>query len=163
MHLHLLTGYIGYFLGGTYLDRTDIPRWSRYAIYAAGAGAIAFTMAKTLSDCRASGAYDERWFSPSNINVLVFSIAAFVFFKYRKFPQRVGDSKLVRAMAGSTFFVYMIHPFFLEKLGLLGVNVTRYPVIISIPVMTLGIFAAGMLIGWLVGRIPVIGKWIKFK
>lgn len=163
MHLNLLTGYIGYFLGGIYLDRTDIPRRCRYVIYTAGAGAVAFTIAKTLLDCRATGSYDERWFSPSNINVLVFSIAAFVFFKYLRVPQRAADSKLVRVMAGSTFFVYMIHPFFLEKLGLLGINVTKFPVIVSIPVMTVGIFAAGMLLGWLAGRIPVIGKWITFQ
>ncbi|MCM1026629.1 MAG: hypothetical protein NC432_09340 [Roseburia sp.] len=31
------------------------------------------------------------------------------------------------------------------------------------PVMTIGIFAAGMLTGWIVGKIPVIGKWFTFQ
>lgn len=163
MHLYMLTGYIGYFLLGYYLDKTDIPKWGRCVIYTAGAGAIVFTIAKTLQSCRATQTYDERWISPSNINVLLFSIAAFVFFKYWNVPGWLKNSKLVPAMAGSTFFVYMVHPFCQEKLSLLGITVIRYPVILSIPIMTLGIFAAGMLAGWLVGKIPVIGKWITFQ
>lgn len=163
MHLHMLTGFIGYFMGGYFLQKVDIPKWCRYIIYVLGAGAIAFTIIKTLLDCRATQTYDDRWVNPSNLNILIFSIAAFVFYKYRPIPQRLSDSKLVRLMAGSTFFVYMIHPFCLEKLGLLGIKVIAYPVVLSIPLMTLGIFAAGMLAGWLTGKIPVIGKWINFK
>lgn len=163
MHLHMLTGFIGYFMGGYFLQKVDIPKWCRYIVYVLGAGAIAFTIIKTLLDCRATQTYDDRWVNPSNLNILIFSIAAFVFYKYRPIPQRLSDSKLVRLMAGSTFFVYMIHPFCLEKLGLLGIKVIAYPVVLSIPLMTLGIFAAGMLAGWLTGKIPVIGKWINFK
>lgn len=163
MHLYMLMGYIGYFVGGYYLDKIEIPKWGRCVIYATGVGSIVFTIAKTLQSSRATQTYDDRWVSPSNINVLLFSIAAFVFFKYRNVPQRIEVSKLVPAMAGSTFFVYMIHPFCLEKLGLLGITVISYPVILSIPVMTIGIFTVGMLIGWLVGKIPVIGKWITFQ
>lgn len=162
MHLYLLSGYIGYFLGGYYLDKTDIPKWARYVIYTAGAGAIVFTMMETLHVCRTTHSYDDRWVSPSNINILIFAIAAFVFFKYMDVPQRIKDSRLVGTMARSTFFVYMIHPFFIEKLGLLGINVTRYPVILSIPIMTVGIFVVAVLLGWLAGRTPVIGKAVTF-
>lgn len=160
LHLYLLTGYIGYFMGGYFLLKIDIPKWGRYILYICGAGAIVFTIVKTLYDCRATQTYDDRWFSPSNVNVLIFSIAAFVFYKYCTIPRRLSDSKLIPAMAGSTFFVYMIHPFFLEKLGLLGITVISYPVYLSIPILSVAIFAAGMLGGWIVDKIPVIGKWI---
>lgn len=163
MHLYVLMGYIGYFMAGYYLQKIDIPKWSRYILYAAGAGAIVFTAVRSLIDCRVTQSYDDRWFSPSNINVLLFSVATFVFYKYRKIPQFFIDSKWVPIMAKTTFFVYMVHPFILEKLGLLGINVIAYSVILSIPIMTVGIFAAGMLAGWLAGKIPLVGKWITFQ
>ncbi len=65
-------------------------------------------------------------------------------------------------MAKSTFFVYMIHPFFIEKLNLLGIKVIAFPVALSIPVMSIGIFAVCMFLGHLVSRIPVIGKIVLF-
>lgn len=160
LHLYMLTGYIGYFIGGYFLQKTDIPKRYRYILYICGAGAIGFTIVKTLYDCRATQAYDDRWFSPSNVNVLILSIATFVFYKYITIPKRLSESKLIPAMARSTFFVYMVHPFLLAKLGLLGINVISYPVYLSIPILSVGVFAAGMLVGWIVGKIPVIGKWI---
>lgn len=160
MHLHILTGFIGYFMGGYFLLKVDIPKWFRYILYICGAGAIGFTIVKTLYDCRATQLYDERWFSPSNVNVLIFSIAVFVFFKYITVPKKISDSKLIPVMAKSTFFVYMIHPFFIEKLGLMGIKVISYPVYLSIPILSVVIFAASMLGGWIVAKIPVIGKWI---
>lgn len=160
MHLYALMGYVGYFLGGYFLQKIDIPKWCRYILYICGAGAIGFTIVMTLYDCGSTQTYDSHWFSPSNANVLIFSIAVFVFFKYVTIHQKLADSKLIAAMARSTFFVYMIHPFLLEKLGLLGIMVVSYPVHLSIPIMTVGVFAAGMLGGWIVGKIPVIGKWI---
>lgn len=163
MHMYILMGYIGYFMAGYYLQKTDIPRWGRYILYIAGAGSIVFTVVRSLIDCRATQSYDDRWFSPSSINILLFSVAAFVFYKYRKIPRCFVDSTWVPVMARTTFFVYMVHPFILEKLGLLGINVIAYPVILSIPIMTVGIFAAGMLAGWLAGKIPLVGKWITYQ
>ncbi len=163
MHLYLLNGYIGYFLAGYYLDKVHIPVFIRCLLYALGAGALIFTMVRTLADCRMSLTYDDRWFSPSNINVLILSISVFVFFKYIKVPRSIAEAKWITVMAKSSFFVYMVHTFIIEKLGLLGIKVIAYPVALSIPIMTVGIFAVAMLAGWVVGKIPVIGKWVTFQ
>lgn len=163
MHLYLLTGYIGYFMGGYFLQKIDISKKYRYFIYVLGAGAIAFTIFKIIYDSRSTQSYVDQWFTPSNVNVLIFSIAAFVFYKYRTIPSKVNDSKWISTMAKSTFFVYMAHPFFIEKLQLIGIKVINYPVVLSIPIMTIGIFAVCMLLGWIVAKIPFIGKWIVFQ
>ncbi|MCM1540632.1 MAG: acyltransferase family protein [Blautia sp.] len=162
-HLYILTGYIGYFLGGFFLNKVDIPKRGRLLLYVSGLGALVFTMVKTVLDCRTSQSYDDQWFLPSNVNILIFSAAVFVLFKHMEVPRRLADSRLVRNMARGSFFVYMIHPFFIEKLNLLGINVIAYPVILSIPVMTVGIFAAGMLLGWVAGKIPAAGKVITLQ
>ena len=120
-------------------------------------------MVKTLADCRASRTYDDQWFNPSNINILLFSTAVFVFFKYWKMPECLSHSKWIPEMGKTAFFVYMSHPFFLEKLNLLGINVLKFEVAWSIPLMAVSVFSAAMLAGWLVGKIPVMGKWITFQ
>jgi len=162
-HLYILTGYIGYFMGGYFLNKISIPKGGRWALYVSGAGALVFTMVKTIMDCRTSQSYDDHWFSPSNVNILILSAAVFVLFKQMKVPQRLTDSKWVLNMAKSTFFVYMIHPFFIEKLNLLGITVIRYPVVLSIPVMTVCIFVISMFLGWIAGKLPVIGKIVSLQ
>lgn len=162
-HLYMLTGYIGYFLAGYFLNKISLPKGVRWTLYVLGVGAVVFTMVRTIVECRASQSYDDHWFMPSNVNILLFSVAVFVLFKHMNVPQRVADSVWVRNMAGSTFFVYMIHPFFIEKLNLLGIKVIAYPVVWSIPIITICIFATGMFLGWIAGKIPVIGKIVTFQ
>lgn len=163
MHLYFLTGYIGYFLCGLLIHKISFPRAGRYVLYAAGAAAMLFTIGKTLWESRASMTCDDRWFGPSNLNVLIFSTAVFVLFEHMEVPRRLAESGWVPAVAGTTFFVYMIHPFFIEKLNLLGIKVISFPVILSIPVMTAAIFGVSVFLGWLAGKIPVIGKIITFQ
>ena len=163
LHLYSLTGYIGYFMGGYYLNKINIPRYIRYPLYAFGIGSLPFTMIKTLSCCRAESSYNDMWFSPSSINILILSTATFILMKNMKIPDRLAGAKWIPAMAKCTFFVYMSHPFFIEKLNLLGINVIKYPVVLSIPVMTIGIFSVTMLLGLLIGKIPIIGKYITFQ
>lgn len=163
MRLYLLTGYIGYFLGGYYLAKTKISKALRYLLYGLGVSALVFTVFMTITSCKDTGSYDERWLLPSSMNVLLMSAAMFVLFKYIRLPSCLENAKWLPVLAKSTFFVYMIHPFFIEKLNLLGIKVTAYPVTLSIPLMTAGIFAGAMLIGWLVGKIPAVGKWLTFQ
>ncbi|MDE6700876.1 MAG: acyltransferase family protein [Acetatifactor sp.] len=162
-HLYMLTGYIGYFLGGYFLNKISIPKGGRLVLYISGLGALIFTMVKTIVDCRATESYDDHWFLPSNLNILILSAAVFVLCKHMEVPQCLTDSRLVRNMAKSTFFVYMIHPFCIEKLNLVGIKVTAYPVLLSIPVMTVGIFVIGMFLGWIVGKIPIVGETVTFQ
>lgn len=160
-HMTMLTGYIGYFLGGYFLHKLEIPRVVRYVLYVLGTGALIFTMWATVASCRTNQSYNEQWFLPSNINIVFFAAGMFVLFKHIKVPERFAGGVL--AMAKCTFFVYMIHPFFIEKLNLLGIKVISFPVILSIPVMTAGVFGVAMLMGWLAEKIPVVGKWITFQ
>lgn len=163
MHLYSLTGYIGYFIGGYYLNKINVPRYARYLLYTLGIGSLLFTMIMTLKCCRAENAYNDMWFNPSNINILLLSIAVFLLFKNIKVPDPIARAKWVPVMTNSTFFVYLAHPFFIEKLNLLGINVIRYPVIFSIPVFTVSIFTVSVLLGWLIKKIPIIGKYITFQ
>ncbi len=78
----MLAGNFGYFILGYYLDTMEIKKEVRRGIYAMGFCALCLTCLLTLHSCREAGAYVEKWFSPASLNVLVMSLAVFVFFKY---------------------------------------------------------------------------------
>lgn len=164
LRLSMLTGFIGYFLGGYFLNKIRIRPRVRTLIYGAGILAVVSMILLTFRYSEMRGEYVEEWLLPSSLTALVFSIAVFVFFANFQAPHAVrSKSRLLVKISNLTFFVYMAHPFFAEKLNLLGIRATSFNPLFSIPLLSVGIFAACLAGGFLIGKIPVIGKWILLK
>lgn len=161
LHLHALLGYIGYYLTGYYLSRVEIPKKARIVLYSVGILAVAAINGLTIFSSRNGNPYNEEWLMPSSSVILIFSVAVFVFFANMKNTDKLEKyRKPVTKLSGLTFFVYMAHPFFVEKLNLMGINTLSFSPILSVPVLTIVVFLACVVCGWIVSRIPVIGKWI---
>lgn len=156
--LDILVGYFGYFLLGYYLNVTNIKKEIRWIVYAMGIAAVCLTAFLTIRDCTVSGTYVETWFSPGSPNVLVLSIAIFVCFKYCKVFDRVKRPYVWQKISGYTFFVYMFHMFVIEKLNLIGITTLSFPVIISIPILTMFVFGVSLLGAYVTDHIPVVRK-----
>lgn len=165
LHLYALTGYIGYFIAGYWLRKTVLEKKYRLLLYGMGVGAVFYTILKTLSLCRETMEHDVNFLMPGTLNILVYAAAVFVLFCNIQIPENCSErvQKWIATMAGGTFFVYMIHPFFIEKLQRVGIIVINYPVLLSVPIMTILIFAVGMLLAWIAGKIPVLGKIVNFR
>ena len=155
--LEILVGYFGYFILGYYLNEVDIKKWLRYLIYSLGIIACCLTIILTIWRSRAEGTYISDWTSPSAINVLIMSISVFVFFKYSHFAITIGVVPWGR-ISGYTFFIYMFHVFIIEKLNLVGINTVSYLPAVSVPIMTIFVFAICLLVAFLVEHIPVVKK-----
>ncbi len=158
--LDILVGNFGYFLLGYYLNTTDIGKEARRCLYAMGIVALLLTPILTVRDCVKSGTYVERWFSPGSLNILIMTIAVFVCFRYCKAFERVKRADVWRMLSRYTFFVYMFHMFVLEKLNLVGITTVSRPAVISIPVMTIFIFAVSLLGAFVAGHIPFVRKMV---
>jgi len=59
-----------------------------------------------------------------------------------------------------SLLIYILHPFFLEKMSMLGINANNYNPIWSIPVITLLAVAGSLIVAWVIDRIPVVNKWM---
>lgn len=163
MHLYMLAGNIGYFVGGYYLNKIDIPKWGRQILYAAGACLAVFSVLKTVADSRNFQTHEIKWLRPGAINVILVSAAIFVFFKYWKAPEWRGLSKWILTVEKTTFFVYMLHPFLLEKGTLPWIDVAKFTPVSLVPMMAVWAFLASVLVGLLAVRIPIVRKWIAFQ
>lgn len=156
--LDILVGYFGYFLLGYYLNATNIKKEIRLVIYTMGLVALCLTIFLTIRDCIASGTCAENWFSPNSPNILVLSIAIFTCFKYGKALDKVKRPTLWQKISGYTFFVYMFHMFVIEKLNLVGINTLSFPVVISIPILTIFSFGVSLLGANVADHLPIVRK-----
>ena len=66
--------------------------------------------------------------------------------------------RLVKSLAKCSLVIYLIHPFFLEKLNLLGVTTISFSAIISVPVLTIIILVASYLVAFILNKIPYVNK-----
>lgn len=156
--MDILVGNFGYFLAGYYLSVADIPRAIRRGVYGLGILALCATPLLTLWICRRTGAWEERWFSPSSPNVLLMSAAIFLFFRYSTVPENGKRAVLWGKLSGYTFFIYLFHMFVIEKLNLAGITTVSFPAVISIPVLTTVTFLVSLLGAFVVDHIPVVRK-----
>ena len=160
--LDILTGNLGYFLLGYYLNTTGIKKHIRLIIYVMGIIATYLTIFLTIHDSAKSGIYVETWFGAGSLNICVMSTAIFIWFKYCRAFDSIKYPNLWKKLSRCTFFVYMFHIFLIEKLSVMGITVLSYSVIISIPVFTIIIFMVSLLCGYVTERIPIIRKIALF-
>ena len=157
--LEILVGYFGYFILGYYLNEIDIGKWLCYFIYALGLAACCLTIVLTVWRSKAEGIYVSDWTSPGTVNVLVMSVSIFVFFKYSHFAV-TKSSFLWGRISEYTFFIYMFHMFLIEKLNLLGITTISCSSAVSVPLMTVLVFALSLLGAFLAAHIPVVKKLV---
>ena len=79
-----------------------------------------------------------------------------VFTLFANMKQKDTCPKLIEKTAQYSFIIYMVHPFFMEKLNLIGITTLLFPCEISIPVLTIVIFGLSFIVGAILKKIPYI-------
>ena len=154
LDLNMLIGYLGYFVLGYYIRKYGFVCKVRIVLYIAGAFSAVYTVLETILQSRLQEKYVESYFSPGAFAILIYSAAVFTFFANIK--KKDACPKLIASTAKYSFIIYMVHPFFMEKLNLLGITTISFNTLISIPTLTIGIFAASFLVAAVIKRIPYI-------
>lgn len=94
----------------------------------------------------------------------VFLEAVLIFMLFLKLPANIKNRKsagLIAKLSKYTLFVYLIHIFVLEHIKLwFGITTTICSPWISVPFLSIVVFAVCMAGAGIVEKIPVIGKWI---
>lgn len=158
LSMNMLIGYLGYFILGYYIRKYGLPDRFRTVVYAGGIIGLLYTIMATVEESRMQDLYVEAFLNPSSWNILLWSTAVFSFFAYMK---RVNCChKFANNVARYSFVIYMIHPFFLEKLNMVGVTTLSFHCLISIPILTIVIFAASYVVAVMTKKIPYIKELI---
>lgn len=156
LDLHLVLGYVGFYVAGFYLKNYTLGRLAELIIYILGVLAViaalwglhAWPSAAILTDYHAP-------------HIVLISVAVFTLFRYvlgisdeRSRRQRLGG------VARISFGIYLIHVFFLMLLDYFGITTLSFNPIASVPVLSAAVFLCSFVLAWLISRIPLLGRFL---
>lgn len=157
--IHLVLGYSGYFMLGTYLHRFPLGPTPRRLSYLAALLSLAATIYGTyylsLRDGQANSAL-YSYLLPTTYSV---SFALFSLFQQLKFPYFV--QKLIQFLCPLSLGIYLVHDLFLvlflEDFNWLGLNLST---LWTVPLFTLAVFFSSFLVTFFLSVLPFIRKII---
>jgi surface polysaccharide O-acyltransferase-like enzyme len=154
--------YLGYFLLGYVLFTKDFSRVERLLIYVLGVLSYFITFYGTYYYTHEQGGtFFPIFYTYNSPNVLLMSIAIFVFFKYNcNFKMK--NTKVLTKISSLTFGVYLIHPYFLG----ISMRNTHFNflyndhLLITIPLIGMTVFIICLILSYIISIIPIIKKVI---
>ena len=156
----LIAGYACYFVAGFYLSKAEFGKKTRTVIYWLGAMGFLSTIFLDAFYSIRRDAPMEYYYSSFTVNVLLESIAVFVWFRYHV-QDREKWNRIAKRLANYSFGAYLVHVLVLDQLNYrLGLNTLSFLPILSVPVIGLTVFAISYAISGLVNQIPVLKRYI---
>ena len=159
MTLRIPSGYVGYFILGYYLDKTDLKKHKRTVIYFSGIIGFVFTVLLTLAvSLKAQQVQD--YYNNLYVNVLVMAVAVFVLFYNAKFEDKK-INKIMQKLSKYSFGVYLVHPAVISLLNkAFGLNTMTFNPVISVIVISGIAFTCSYIISGILNKVPYANKYI---
>lgn len=157
LDIHLVLGYVGFYVAGYYLKNYTLGRVAEFTIYLFGVLAVLAALWGL-----------HRWPSASILtddcapHVVLLAVAVFTLFRYvlgisdeRSRRQRLGG------VARASFGVYLIHVLFLMLPDRFGVTTLSFLTpAVAVPVLGAGVFLCAFAVAWLISKIPLLGRFL---
>ncbi len=158
-NINMLLGFVSYFILGYYLNKTEISKKLRTIIYILGVIGLILTILLNLLASRNAGKSLEVFYSATSINVLLMSMAIFIWFKYNvKGCDKL--NKIIIKLSKYSFGAFLVHIFILQVLHTFGIQSTSFHPIFSVPSITIVTTIASYLISLVLNKIPLIKKYV---
>ena len=161
LDIQLVMGYVGYYVAGWYLREYTLSRIAEALIYVFGIIGATITVWGTSVLSHSAGRLVETLFSFFSPNVVCFSIAIVVLFRYvlgvseeRSRKQRLGG------VARISFGIYLVHDLFIQLLHILGITTLSFAPVASVPLLSALVFLCAFALAWLISHIPFVGRWL---
>ena len=148
--------YTGYFLLGYVMDNMEISPKLERAIYSAGIIGVAATVLMSAYASLVAGAPNGSFYGNTTLNVLCEAVAVFVFFK----KHYDVNSNLMKTLSQYSFGAYLVHAAVIELIKKIGLNSLTFNPILSVPVISVMVFALSFAISAILNRIPLCRKYI---
>jgi surface polysaccharide O-acyltransferase-like enzyme len=157
--------FVFYFFLGYYLkeSKTAIPVW----IF--GVGYLLLSLFNGYATERISrflGYPSASLYDNFTMAILASSICVFLFIKDITQTEKIhrfftSKKKMLKSLSSLTLGVYLLHPFFLEHLSAdIHLDVNSFPIILSIPLISMIVFGFSLLTGFLFRKIPYLGRYL---
>ncbi len=158
-NIELIFGFAAYFILGFYLNKTQISKKYRTIIYSFGVLGLILTIVLNLLASKNAGETSQAFYSANSLNVLLMSVAVFVWFKYNaKGNERL--NKIIIRLSKYSFGAFLVHIFIIKVSTAAGIQSTSFHPVLSVPAITIFTAIASYLISMVLNKIPVIKKYI---
>lgn len=158
----LCSAYVCFFFTGHLFHNLELSRSSRRILYSIGLIATIVVFLGTYYLTLHDGYHNEDIQSDNNMFTALQGLAIFVYAKYRFQNKefRADIQKLILDISKLTFGVYMVHVVLLALLDKAGFSPVTYPALYMIPMLILFVLPISFFLSWIIGKIPVLGKYI---
>lgn len=160
-NLNIFLGYPIYFVLGYFLSKISLSKKQRIIIYILGAIGCCATFLGTWIISKRNGSAYEGVYNNFTINVLLESIAVFVFAK-ELFAKKNGQKKAaLKKISGCVFGVYLSHVLIIDLLRrIFNLTTLSFKPVFSVPALAIIVFIISFLISFLINKIPKVNKFI---
>lgn len=155
MFEHLFVDFVGYCLWAYYLKAVNLSKRNRAIIYGAGVSGMVVTIITALI----SQNDDTLFFSYTSPNVIITSVALFLFFSNWHISAGEKITKFLTTISKCTFGIYMVHMWILIQIFFRMHRYVSDPMLLCIICVILA-FIAGLGITVLIKKIPILNKYI---
>lgn len=160
MYMYIVLGYAGYFILGYYLNKINFTKQQRLIIYLLGLVGFGATIGLEALAAHKLQKPDGNYYGNMTVNVLLESIAVFVWFKYRKY-NRIKLNSFVQKLSKYSFGAYLVHLLIIEQLDVrFGLNTLSFPALPSMICLSGFVFVVSFLISGILNQIPIVKKFI---
>lgn len=138
--LHMVTGYVLYFVGGYYLSKIELNKKLRVTIYISGVIGFVSTIFLTKWLCDTLDRHVSYFYTNFTLNVFLESVAVFVFIKQlmTKIRLREHIEKCISKISGCCFTAYLVHVLVIEILRfVVGLDTMTFDPLLSVPIISL--------------------------
>ena len=161
--LRMVLGYSGYFVFGYFLQKTAFSKVVRRIIYLMGISALLSTICFSYLISVHRNKATDVFYSNTSLNILIESVAIFVFAKYNLCFKNIGDkgAKTLTFLSKCTFGVYLVHPVFIDIINKhFHISAVTVNPLVAVPLYTLAVLILSFSVSALLNKIPFVKKYI---
>lgn len=157
LQVHLVLGYVGYYVAGWYLCHYTIGRIPEFIIYILGILGLALTL---LGNQLLGGGRD-LWYGYTAPGVAMTAVALCTLFRYvLGISEERSRRRAVYSLGSYVFGAYLFHQIWALVFRWFGISILSFAPVISIPLFALVFFLLSVPFAWLLYLIPGAGKWL---
>lgn len=161
LDFRVAAGYAGYFVLGYALNHFDFSRAKRAIVYILGVCGFAATFILPVVYYKLKGIPFTDSFGNLTVNVFFETVSVFVFFKYAVKEKTGKKHTVIRTLSDCSFGIYLVHLLVLEfGYNHLGVSSLAINPILSIPVVSVCVFAVSFVITFILKKIPFVKQYL---
>lgn len=159
--VQVITGYVGFYVGGYYLKEYTISRVAEAVVYVLGLCGAIVTVWGTAVLSRRAGTLVDVLYEYASPNVVCFSVAVVVLFRYvLGVSEERSRRQRLSGVARISFGIYLVHDFFIMLLNNFHITVLSFTPVAAVPALAAAVFLLSLAVAWLISKVPFVGRYL---